>query len=76
MKEVRGLKNVNRKFIQKLEEQRGEIERLKDELRRVKEEASIDPLTGLRNRRSFERALREFFRDFKRFGYPFSADTC
>ncbi len=72
MNEVRGLKNVNRKFIQKLEEQRTEIERLKDELRRVKEEASIDPLTGLRNRRSFERALSEFFRDFKKFGYPFS----
>lgn len=72
MQEVRGLKNINRKFIRKLEEQRGEIERLREELRKVKEEASIDPLTGLRNRRSFERALREFFRDFKKFGYPFS----
>ena len=72
MHEVRGLKSVNRKFIQRLEEQRGEIERLREELRRVKEEANIDPLTGLRNRRSFERALSEFFRDFKKFGYPFS----
>jgi len=72
MQEVRGLKNVNRKFIQKLEEQRHEIERLREELRKVKEEANIDPLTGLRNRRSFERALHEFFRDFKKFGYPFS----
>jgi len=72
MHEVKGLKSVNRKFIQRLEEQRSEIEKLREELRRVKEEANIDPLTGLRNRRSFERALSEFFRDFKKFGYPFS----
>ncbi len=72
MHEVKGLKNVNRKFIKKLEEQKEEINRLREELRRVKEEANIDPLTGLRNRRSFERTLSEFFRDFKKFGYPFS----
>ncbi len=72
MHEVRGLKSINRKFIKKLEEQSHEIEKLKEELRRAKEEASIDPLTGLRNRRSFERALSEFFRDYKKFGYPFS----
>ncbi len=72
MNEVKSLKNVNRKFIKKLEEQRQEIEKLKEELKKVKEEANIDPLTGLRNRRSFERTLNEFFRDFKRYGYPFS----
>ncbi len=72
MQEVKGLKSVNRKFMEKLEEQSNEIQKLKEELRRAKEEASIDPLTGLRNRRSFERALSEFFRDYKKFGYPFS----
>jgi len=72
MHEVKGLKSINRKFMLKLEEQKEEIARLRDELRRVKEEANVDPLTGLRNRRSFERTLSEFFRDFKRFGYPFS----
>ena len=70
--EVKGLKNLNRKFIKRLEEQKEEIARLRQELRKVKEEANIDPLTGLRNRRSFERALKEFFRDYKRFGYPFA----
>ena len=72
MGEVRELKELNRKFINKLEEQRKEIERLREELKKVKEEANIDPLTGLRNRRSFERTLSEFFRDFRRFKYPFS----
>ncbi len=72
MNEVKGLKNINRRFIKKLEQQTKEIERLRDELRKVKEEANIDALTGLRNRRSFERTLQEFFRDFKKFGYPFS----
>ena len=72
VKEVEELKGINHKFISKLEEQKAEIEKLRHELRRVKEEASVDPLTGLRNRRSFERALTEFFRDFRRFRYPFS----
>jgi diguanylate cyclase len=72
MHEVKGLKSINRKFIKKLEQQTKEIERLRDELRKVKEEANVDALTGLRNRRSFERTLQEFFRDYKKFGYPFS----
>ena len=72
MQEVKGLKNLNRKFIHKLELQTQEIERLRDELRKVKEEANVDALTGLRNRRSFERTLQEFYRDYKKFGYPFS----
>ncbi len=72
MHEVEGLRNVNRKFMKKLEQQRKEIKRLRDELKRVKEQANVDPLTGLRNRRSFERTLQEFFKDFKRYGYPFS----
>jgi len=72
MNEVKGLKNLNRKFIKKLELQTHEIEKLRDELRKVKEEANVDALTGLRNRRSFERTLQEFYRDYKKFGYPFS----
>jgi diguanylate cyclase len=72
MHEVKGLKNINKKFMKKLEKQREEIRKLREELKKVKEEANVDPLTGLRNRRSFERALQEFFKDFKRYGYPFS----
>ena len=72
MQEVKGLRNINRKFMRRLDQQRKEIKRLRDELRRVREEANVDPLTGLRNRRSFERTLQEFFRDFKRYRYPFS----
>jgi len=72
IEDVIELKDANRKFITKLEEQKEEIRKLREELRRVKEEANIDPLTGLRNRRSFERTLFEFFKDYKKFGYPFS----
>ncbi len=70
--EVQGLKSINKKFMEKLEEQKEEIMKLREELRKVKEEANIDSLTGLRNRRSFERALHEFFRDYKKYKYPFS----
>lgn len=42
-----------------LEESRSEVEALQKEVRRAREEAMIDGLTGLANRRSFDSALAE-----------------
>ena len=36
---------------------------LRDALERAQSEALLDPLTGLKNRRAFERAVRELTRD-------------
>ncbi len=43
---------------QMLEDTQGEVEALKIELARTQKEATTDPLTGLRNRRAFERAMK------------------
>jgi diguanylate cyclase len=40
-----------------LEDTQGEVEALKTELARTRQEATTDPLTGLKNRRAFERAM-------------------
>ena len=42
---------------QRLADSRREIERLRDEVRRVREESLLDSLTGLSNRRAFDQAL-------------------
>jgi diguanylate cyclase len=44
-----------------MEQTRGEVDRLKQELARVHEEALRDSLTGLANRRAFDRCLAESF---------------
>lgn len=54
----------------KLAESRQEISQLRENLERVSEEASRDALTGLANRKTFDKSLSEFIRDAKK-GDPF-----
>lgn len=72
LKEIYKLQNQNKKLIKKLEEYHKEITRLNVEIKIAKEEANIDFLTGLSNRRSFERSISDFLRDLKEKDYPFS----
>ncbi|NAZ23020.1 MAG: diguanylate cyclase [Thermocrinis sp.] len=58
---VRNLKHENESFLKKVEAQQEIISELKSKLKTVEAEANIDPLTSLFNRRSLERALKEFF---------------
>lgn len=58
---VRDLKHQNEIFLKKVEAQQKIIDELKSKLERVEVEANLDPLTDLFNRRSLERALKEFF---------------
>jgi diguanylate cyclase len=58
---VRDLKRENESFLKKVEAQRKVINDLKSKLEMVEVEANLDPLTDLFNRRSLERALKEFF---------------
>jgi diguanylate cyclase len=46
---------------QRLADSRREIERLRDEVRRSRDEALLDSLTGLSNRRAFDQALAACF---------------
>lgn len=58
---VRDLKRQNESFLKKVEAQQKVINELKSKLEMVEVEANLDPLTDLFNRRSLERALKEFF---------------
>jgi diguanylate cyclase len=58
---VRDLKRQNESFLKKVEAQQKVINDLKSKLEMVEVEANLDPLTNLFNRRSLERALKEFF---------------
>jgi diguanylate cyclase len=58
---VRDLKRQNESFLKKVEAQRKVINDLKSKLEMVEVEANLDPLTDLFNKRSLERALKEFF---------------
>ncbi len=70
--ETKKLREENSKFREKLEKQTREIQKLQEELSTTKEEANIDFLTKLPNRRSFTRALEEFFESYKTYQVPFS----
>jgi len=72
LKEVSELRKVNQDLVKALQEKQKEAERLKKELDTLKKQAFIDYLTGLKNRRSIQKALEDYFRDFKKYGYPFS----
>lgn len=58
---VRDLKRQNESFLKKVEAQQKVINDLKSKLEMVEVEANLDPLTDLFNRRSLERALKDFF---------------
>lgn len=69
---IRDIKAQNESFLKKIEEQQQIIEELREKIRRAEAEANIDYLTNVFNRRSFERALREAFEEYRRKGTIFS----
>lgn len=72
LEELRFLREQNKELKEKLESYNHEIKKLKDELIEAKTEANIDFLTGLPNRRSFIRALEDYFNLLKEKGIDFS----
>ncbi|MCS6875235.1 MAG: GGDEF domain-containing protein [Aquificaceae bacterium] len=71
LKSVKEIRYQNEKYIRKIEEQQRIIKELKDKIEQVENEANIDHLTQAYNRRSFERALRDSFEEFKNGSMPF-----
>ena len=55
---------------ERLEASRREVDRLNDELRRAREEASLDPLAGVLNRRGFDATLDRLCAEAHRTGEP------
>jgi diguanylate cyclase len=55
-----------------LEASHREVARLQDALRRARDEASLDPLTGILNRRGFDAAMRQILAESAQRDAPFS----
>ena len=70
--EIDDLKQKNGTLTTELKKYHEEIKQLKDELKVAKKEAAHDFLTGLVNRRRFERALEDMLNDLKTRNYPSS----
>jgi len=59
------LVNISQMFESELEQQKNELETLKAELKQTRELAETDPLTKLKNRRSFEKLMFEYCSNYK-----------
>jgi len=72
VEQLEEIREQNDSLKAKLEESKKQIEGLRKELKEAEERASIDFLTKLANRASFDRALSDMVSDFRERNYPFS----
>ena len=70
--ELETLRHENELLTSELRKYHTDVIRLQGELMTARTEAEIDFLTGLVNRRRFERALLEMLNDYQTRGYPFA----
>ncbi|WP_457638670.1 diguanylate cyclase [Persephonella sp.] len=70
--ELKKLREENNKLKSELKSYHAEVISLKEELSNARREASVDFLTGLVNRRRFERVLEDAIKDKKQRDYPSS----
>jgi len=72
LKELSEIKTQNEELKKKLEEANQQIKKLTEELEKERREASLDFLTRVANRASFDRAISDMVQDFYRRNYPFA----
>ena len=71
LERIKELQQTNQKLVNELRAKESELNRLQQEISTLREQAHIDFLTGLKNRRSIEKALNDFLKDLHSYGYPF-----
>lgn len=72
MKDTNKMAESTRNLQESLEEARTHAESLRKQLDRTEREALIDPLTGLHNRKAFDRKIKELCSEYKKNGTLFS----
>ena len=70
--ELQEIRKQNEELKKRLEEANSQIKKLTEELEEREKEATIDFLTQVANRASFDRALSDMVNDFYRRNYPFA----
>ena len=73
LKETRKMAEAHRKLQQDFEQAKAQSLTLSKKLRQIEEAASMDALTGLFNRRTFDRELERLMADYQETAKPFSA---
>ncbi len=71
LEKIKDLQQTNQDLVNELKAKERELERLRKEISTLREQAHVDFLTGLKNRRSIEKALNDFLKDLHSYGYPF-----
>ncbi len=66
----------SRELERRLQETSSEVNQLRSNLEKVREEAMTDALTGVANRKRFDEAMRKARRDAEMTGEPFSLILC
>ena len=72
LEELEELKRENQLLTHELRKYHADVLKLQNELITARTEAELDFLTGLVNRRRFERAVLEMINEYQTRGYPFS----
>jgi len=72
IKDTASMADSSRKLQVRLHASSDETQKLREQLRRTRKEALIDSLTGLHNRRAFDRRIGQFFNAFRDAGTPFA----
>ena len=72
IKDTATMADSSRKLQDRLDVTSDETEKLREQLRRTRKEALIDSLTGLHNRRAFDRRIGQLFDAFRDTGTPFA----
>ncbi|WP_457678892.1 diguanylate cyclase [Thermovibrio sp.] len=72
LSEVKDIKRQNRELKKKLEEANGQIRELTRKLEEAKKEASVDFLTQVANRASFDKVITDLINDYYNRNYPFA----
>jgi len=72
VKETKQMAESNRQMNEKLREATESTKVLKLQLEKTEKEAMIDDLTGLYNRKAFDKRIQELFSEYKEKGTPFT----
>ena len=72
IKDTATMADSSRKLKDRLDQTSTETEKLRGQLRRTQKEALVDSLTGLHNRRAFDRRIDQFFDAFRNTGTAFA----
>ncbi|SNR90488.1 GGDEF domain-containing protein [Desulfurobacterium atlanticum] len=72
LKNIEEIKKQNCSLKEKLQESKAQVEKLSEKLKETEKNALIEFLTSIATKSSFEKVLKDIFRDYRERNYPFA----